>query len=104
MVRSREQIDEALRQVACANHASMAVLFGSWARGTQTSRSDVDAIFVEETDDRFIDRLSRYFDPLTDLLGSPVEVLVYTPQEFDRMKRLPFVARAMQEGVVVYES
>jgi HEPN domain-containing protein/predicted nucleotidyltransferase len=101
MVRDRGQIERALRDVAIANHAKLALLFGSWARNTQTAHSDVDAIFVEETDDRFIDRLGRYFDPLTDRLGPPVEVLVYTPDEFARMKRRPFVARALKEGIVV---
>lgn len=98
-----ERIREAVAEIARANGASLALLFGSYARGTATKRSDVDVIFVEETDARFLDRLDRYMGPLYDRLRTGVEVLVYTPAEFERMKDRGFVRRALREGVLVYE-
>ena len=98
-----EGIRKAAREVAELNGARLAVLFGSHARGTATAGSDVDMIFVEETEDRFLDRLARYTDPLLDHLGPPVEVFVYTPEEFERMKEGAFVGRALEEGMVLYE-
>ena len=98
-----KSVEDAVRDVARANGAKLAVLFGSFARGTQTRRSDVDAIFVEQTPARFLDRLARYFDPLTERLPVPVEVFVYTPEEFRRMKDRPFLRRALSEGITVYE-
>ena len=103
MVLELGAIKEAVTEVAKANGASMAVLFGSYARGTATKRSDVDVIFVEETDARFLDRLGKYMNPLYDRLRTGVEVLVYTPAEFERMKERSFVRRALREGVLVYE-
>jgi len=97
-------IREAVARVAKANGAVLAVLFGSYARGTATERSDVDLIFVENTSDRFLDRLGRYMFPLLDELHEAVELFVYTPAEFEQMKRKPFVGRALREGVVLYES
>ena len=82
----------------------MAVLFGSYARGTATDRSDVAIIFVEETGLRFLERLDRYFDPLVDRLKAHVEAFVYSPEEFERVKDRPFIRRALEEGVVLYES
>ncbi len=93
----------AVTLVAARNGASLALLFGSYARGTATHRSDVDVIFVENTDERFLDRLGRYMNPLMDELNTAVEVLVYTPEEFTLMKERSFVKRALKEGVVLYE-
>ena len=44
-----------------------AVLFGSFARGTASKRSDVDILIVQETNKRFLDRFSD-FSRLYDLL------------------------------------
>lgn len=104
MVILLETIREAAAEVARMNGASRAILFGSYARGTATARSDVDIIFVEETSLPFLKRLDRYFDPLADRLRAPVETIVYTPQEFDRMRGMPFVRQALEEGVILYES
>ena len=103
MVQDLEAIKQAVSEIAKANGASLAVLFGSYARGTATKRSDVDVIFVEDTDARFLDRLGRYMDPLYDRLKTGVEVFVYTPAEFERMKERSFVRRALTEGIRVYE-
>ncbi|MEN6505463.1 MAG: nucleotidyltransferase domain-containing protein [Planctomycetaceae bacterium] len=97
-------IRRAVRQAARANGATLAVLFGSHARGTATRHSDVDVIFVEETNDRFLDRLVRYMIPLSEALHEAIEVLVYTPAEFEDMKDRAFVRRALQEGIILYES
>lgn len=98
-----ERIKEAVVETARENGATCALLFGSYARGTATERSDIDVIFVEETDLPFLRRLDRYLGPLVDRLHVPVEVLVYTPQEFERMKDRPFVRQALQEGIILYE-
>ena len=99
-----ESIRHAVQDVARTNGAQMALLFGSYARRTATENSDVDVIFVEDTALPFLARLDRYFDPLVDRLNAALEVFVYTPDEFERMKEGPFVRRAMDEGIVIYES
>ena len=98
-----ESVEAAIRSIAESNGARLALLFGSYARGTQTERSDVDVIFVEETSARFLDRLAKYFDPLSRRLPVAVEVFVYTPDEFRRMRDRPFLRRALAEGTSVYE-
>jgi predicted nucleotidyltransferase len=99
-----ERIREAVTFVARRNNARRALLFGSHARRTATRRSDVDLLFVEETKDRFLDRLDRYFDPLSDMIERPIEVLVYTPDEYKRMREdSAFVRCAEREGIVLYE-
>ena len=85
------------------NGACKAILFGSYARGSATKRSDVDVIFIEETAEPFLKRMDKYLYPLVDLLTESVEVMVYTPDEFNRMQGRPFMKRIIAEGIVVYE-
>jgi len=81
-----------------------AIVFGSVARGEASPGSDVDLIVVCDADKRFLD---RYGDLLYELnlavQGSAVEVLIYTPEELERLKGRRFIARALQEGQVIYE-
>lgn len=97
-------IRRAVAEVARRNGAQKAILFGSYARGTATTHSDVDLLFVEPTELPFLSRLDRYFDPLVDRLKIGVELFVYTPEEFERMAHSGFVAQAVKEGIVLYES
>lgn len=99
-----DTIKKEVAAVARANGARLAVLFGSYARGTADERSDVDLIVVADTTKRYIKRLDDYFDPLALRLEPALEVWVYTPAEFEDMKTRPFVAQALREGIVLYES
>ena len=36
--------------------------------------------------------------------GRDIEVLIYTPEELDRISHRKFIQRAWQEGKVIYES
>ena len=100
---SRETVLQAVREVAEHYGAFKAIVFGSFARNTMTRHSDIDAIFIEETNRRFIERLDRYMGGIYDRLGIPADVLVYTPQEFDAMSDRSFMKRVLREGIVVYE-
>ena len=82
-----------------------AILFGSVARGEASRHSDIDLIVVQRTDKRF---LARYDGLLYDLNRAlpeaAVDVLIYTPEELERMKKRAFIAKALREGKVIYES
>jgi len=100
-----EQIEEAIRETALALGARKAILFGSFARGTQSRRSDVDVVFVKTTSERFVERPDAYMKMLYERIrGRAIEVLVYTPEELDGIRERPFIARILREGKVVYES
>ena len=81
----------------------LVILFGSRARGDDDEHSDVDLIVVYETEKRFLDRLDELYS-LWDLPGA-VDMLAYTPEEFERMKgESGFVADAVEQGKVLYEA
>ena len=78
----------------------LVLLFGSLARGDFRDHSDIDLIVVKETEKRFLDRLDEFYDDAREAM----DVLVYTPQEFEVMKRRPFVKNALKEGRILYEA
>ena len=98
------KIKQVIYDLAIKNKAVFALLFGSYARGTETEHSDLDVIFVQKTDKPFLKRLDPYFSPLSDLTKGGVDVFVYTPDEFKKMQKRFFIKRALKEGVVIFES
>jgi predicted nucleotidyltransferase len=77
-------------------------LFGSHARGEADEHSDVDLVVIKESELPFFDRLreaAACVEP-----SWPVDLLVYTPAEFERMEREgnAFVELVKEEGVLVH--
>jgi len=78
------------------------ILFGSRARGEADEYSDYDVIVIKQTDKPFVERLTEMV-PYIVRFGRPAEVLVYTPDEFERMGEVGLGWLVRQEGVVLYE-
>ena len=80
------------------------VLFGSRARGSQTSRSDFDILVVDRSAVPRFQRPGPIYTQPADL-PVEVEVVVYTPEEIDDWQAVPqaFVTTAIREGKVLYE-
>jgi predicted nucleotidyltransferase len=68
-----------------AHEVHAAFLFGSWARGDSDALSDIDLIVVAPSRRPFVERFRDY----PDLVAAPagIDLLVYTPAEFDRERR-----------------
>ena len=82
-----------------------AILFGSFARGESSSHSDIDLILVKRTDQRFFDRYDKIMiDLYKAISGYEMDVLIYTPYELEQIAERPFIAQALREGRVLYES
>ena len=81
-----------------------AILFGSLARGEPSRHSDIDLILIQQTTKRFLDRFDGILSDLNKASPGPaVEVLIYTPEEFESLQNRSFIARAVREGKVLYE-
>ncbi len=84
------------------------ILFGSQARGTADARSDVDLLVICPFDSKWENRrtLMVAMDRALGGLGFARDVLVLTPEEFERDRQIPgTVARpAWREGRVLYEA
>lgn len=84
---SRDEIIAFLRKKLAHHDIEKAFIFGSVANGECSNWSDIDVIIVKQTDVAFIERGREFFD-LFDL-GVPVDILVYTPEEFQTLSEDP---------------
>ena len=91
-----DRIAEAIRPVKI-------ILFGSWARGERGPHSDIDLLIVQESD---LSRPQRYAQVrrLFWGMGVPMDILVYTPEEYARYQSVPgsFTHTVAREGKVLY--
>jgi len=102
---SLENLADRLRAIFEKHGILKAMVFGSFARGEPSRRSDLDFLVVQHTQKRFLDRYDGIFAEITDMIpGRGVDLLIYTPEELERMSHGPFVGRALKERVVIYES
>jgi uncharacterized protein len=99
-----DQIRQVALQLADAANASQVILFGSYARGEATDRSDVDLMVVAQTD---LPRHKRAVGLYKQFRPYPfgMDILVYTPQEVQEGKKSPlsFVSTVLREGKTLYE-
>lgn len=80
-------------------NAERLILFGSYARGDINEGSDIDVVLVKDTNKRFTERIG---DVLKIYKGNiALEPLVYTPQEFKKMKDRAFIKTILKEGIEI---
>jgi len=98
-------LEQSLRQIVTTLSSLAEVervsLFGSYARGRADLLTDLDILVVMKTDKGFLERLGLLYS----LLAVPVDLdlVCYTPQEYQVLKDRPFLKRILQEEVVLYE-
>ena len=98
-----DDIKRTARQLGEAAHAERVILFGSYARGEAGANSDVDLLIVAESDQPRFKRSRVLYQTLRPYPFA-MDVLVYTPQEFEQARRMPlsFVSTVLREGKTVY--
>jgi predicted nucleotidyltransferase len=77
------------------------ILFGSWARGSATRRSDIDLFVVWDCALSPLDCMGQVLALLVDA-PAPVEVIVYTPAELAQRSDRPFIRQLLAEGKTLY--
>jgi predicted nucleotidyltransferase len=78
------------------------ILFGSAARENITAWSDLDLMVVLDSDLPFVKRLGLLYERIQPRVG--LDLLAYTPQEFENLRERPFIRQALREGRVLYEA
>lgn len=103
---SEADIDRYGRVLAdAASSRTQVILFGSYARGTASTKSDLDFLVIEEHVDSRAAESVRLRDALADV-DVPVDVLVVSEEHAQRRGQIKgtTIATALTEGRVVAES
>jgi predicted nucleotidyltransferase len=85
-----------------ARGAQKIYLFGSYARGEADADSDVDLVVIQETSQPFLERVRTAVACVEP--GWPVDLLVYTPTEFETMVQQgnAFAELVTEEGIPLH--
>lgn len=79
-----------------------AILFGSAAWGHPGLASDLDLIVVWDTPLDFLERTVELYRRIAPRVA--LDLLVYTPQEMERMAITPMIRNALEKGIILYET
>lgn len=99
-----EELQEELKRISghfMEMGALKIILFGSCASNTAGQLSDLDLFIVMDTDLPFIERLMYFYKTI--LPSVPTDIIVYTPEEFERNKDNPFIREIIKNGKIIYE-
>lgn len=98
-----EALNDITERLVGRFHPEKIILFGSQARGTAENRSDVDILVVSHFEGKR-QAVMLEMDKALEDLDYAFDVLVSTPEEFERDRRIPgTVSRyADKEGKVLY--
>lgn len=77
------------------------LLFGSLANGNIGKWSDIDLVIVKNTDKPFLDRIKEVILLLHPTVG--MDILVYTPEEFETLSRKHFFKEEVISKGMIYE-
>ena len=78
------------------------ILFGSMCGEDIGSATDIDLVVVRETQKRYLQRIEELIQLIKPRYA--IDILVYTPQEFERLRLTnPFVRQITSQGKVLYE-
>lgn len=97
----KSAVDRLQAQLARLPEVRLVVLFGSYAAGRQDLFSDLDLLVVMDSDLDFVTRSARLYQQMRP--GVDLDLIVYTPQEFEQMRGRGFVRQALEEGRILYE-
>jgi len=99
-----DRVLAALEPLLRRQRARAAYVFGSHARGDADEYSDIDLIIVAPSERPFVDRFRDYLPAIANA-GIGIDLLVYTPEEFERLQRedRAFLVNALAEARLVYE-
>ena len=94
-------LDKTLDHLIKMPEVEKVILFGSYAAGRRDLFADLDIIVVMETERDFVHRSAELYRQVP--IDVDMDLLVYTPEEFERQRQGGFVGHALATGRVIYE-
>lgn len=101
---SQEILNEAARRLVEKFNPEKIILFGSQARGTADSRSDIDLLVISPIKEKRRKLMVEMNRVLTELEYA-FDIIILTREEFERDRKIPgTIGRyASREGTILYE-
>ena len=102
----RNELNTIVKTIADTGIASKIILFGSFARGDETSDSDIDlCVLTPLKDRRPLDISIELRQKLWGVKKMPLDLITYNQERFDYQAARPrsFENMINAEGVIVYE-
>jgi uncharacterized protein len=98
------EIDTLVRQIVARIQPQKVIIFGSYAKGTATIKSDLDICVIMETELPMANRTDDLKSMLSHIL-TPVDVHIYTPEEIEEYgkEQFSFINSVLKSGKVVFE-
>ena len=98
------EINKLVEKIVQRIQPNKVIVFGSYAKGTATYKSDLDLFIIKDTPLPMINRYEEIKPILHSLLIS-VDVHVYTPEEVNEygLEEYSFVHSVLKTGKVIYE-
>lgn len=101
---SADKIEEIKQKIVNNFNPKQILLIGSYASGNQNPDSDLDLLIIKDSD---LPRHRRAFSIRKTLIGNgvPMDILVYTPDEFESEKneKYSFVNTALKNARLLYD-
>jgi predicted nucleotidyltransferase len=94
-------LDEVVAHLARMPEVERVILFGSYAAGQRDLFTDLDLLVVMSSEQDFVHRTAELYRQMA--AGVDLDLLVYTPEEFERLRQSGFVRQAVETGKVLYE-
>lgn len=103
MTKNKDKIIELIKDRIRAYAPERVYLFGSYARNEADDVSDIDLVVIKDTDEPPFDRMRSVVRILE--LDHSIDVLVYTPNEFEYMLKRgnAFAEMIQEEGLLIYD-
>ncbi len=81
------------------------LLFGSYARGEETTDSDIDICVITEDPRRKLELMKDMRYSIFTKIKAPLDILVYKPEEFNIRSHMKYTLEEeiAKEGVLLYE-
>jgi predicted nucleotidyltransferase len=97
----KEHVISQLQHNFLSTGVERVILFGPFARNTQTGKSDVDLIVIKQTDKRFFDRYDDFND-IESYVCVPVDCLIYTPAEWEIIYNRIFFKNVLKKATEIH--
>ncbi len=105
-VQFQDQLKKVVQAIVNNYQPEKIILFGSAVAGRMHEDSDADIAVIKKTNKNFYDRIGEVSGVVPH--GIPLDILVYTPEEFQQMKNDKYGYFVRDEiigkGKVLYES